>query len=120
MQLVCIVHSIYEAFERVPEVRSVFLDISKAFDKGWHRGLLASLSSFGFQGNLLDWFGSHLTNRQQRVIIDGVSSDWCKIEAGVPQGSVLGPLLFLIDINDLPSSVGSSCFLFTEDFFTEL
>ena len=96
---------------------SVFLDISKAFDKVWHRGILAKLGSLGVQGNLLDWFGSYLTNRRQRVIIVGVSSDWCKIEAGVPQGSVLEPLLFLIYINDLPSSVGSSCFYLADDCF---
>ena len=96
MQLFYIVHSICDASERGQEVRSVFLDIFKAFDKVWHRGLLAKLSALRVQGNLLDWFGSYLTNRQQRVIIDGVSSDWSKLEAGVPQGTVFRPLLLLI------------------------
>ena len=75
--------------------------------------LSLALSEF----RVIYWIGFYLTNRKQRVKIDGVSSDWCKIEAGVPQNSVLGPLLFLIYINDLPSSVGSSCFLFANDCF---
>ena len=77
------------------EVRMVFLDISKAFDKVWHKGLLYKLESLGVRDPLLKWIKSYLTGRKQRVIIDGQSSDWREIEAGVPQGSVLGPLLFL-------------------------
>ena len=77
------------------EVRMVFLDISKAFDKVWHKGLLYKLESLGVRDPVLKWIKSYLTGRKQRVIIDGQSSDWREIEAGVPQGSVLGPLLFL-------------------------
>ena len=73
----------------------VFLDISKAFDKVWQKGLLYKLESLGVRDPLLKWIKSYLTGRKQRVIIDGQSSDWREIEAGVPQGSVLGPLLFL-------------------------
>ncbi len=94
-QLILITHKIFEALERGKEVRMVFLDISKAFDKVWHRGLLLKLERLGVQDPLLKWFRSYLTGRKQRVIIDGQSSDWKQIEAGVPQGSVLGPLLFL-------------------------
>ena len=73
-----------------------FFDISKAFDKVWHKGLLHKLKLVGIRGALLDWFESYVSNRQQRVVLDGQSSDWRQIEAGVPQGSVLGPLLLLI------------------------
>ena len=94
-QLILITHKIYEALEQGKGVRMVFLDISKAFDKVWHRGLLLKLERLGVRDPLLKWFRSYLTGRKQQVIIDGQSSDWRQIEAGVPQSSVLGPLLFL-------------------------
>ena len=115
MQLVYIVNKIYQALEKGHEVRVVFLDISKAFDKVWHRGLLAKLKSIGINGSLLQWFESYLFERFQRVTIEGMSSDWASIEAGVPQGSVLGPLLFLVYINDIPDNTSSSCYLFADD-----
>ena len=71
----------------------VFCDISKAFDKVWHRGLLYKLMKIGIQGPLLQWIKNYLSNRQQRVIIRGQYSEYNLIKAGVPQGSVLGPLL---------------------------
>ena len=104
----------YEVLEEGSEMRAVFLDISKAFDRVWHRGLIAKLRSIGVEGNLLKWFISYLSCRKQRVIIEGVNSDWCNIEAGVPKGSVL---LFLIYINDLPTTITSNCFLFADDCF---
>ena len=88
MQLVYVVHESYEALEEGSEMRAVFLDISKAFDRVWHRGLIAKLRSIGVEGNLLNWFISYLSCRKQRVIIKEVHSDWRNIEAGVPQGSV--------------------------------
>ena len=117
MQLTYIVQKIYNDIEEGHEVRVLFLDISKAFDKVWHIGLLAKLKSVGIRGSLYNWFGSYLIDRYQRVTIQGVNSNWGKIEAGVPQGSVLGPLLFLIYINDLPQGISSDCFLFADDSF---
>ena len=108
-QLLSIVHSIYSDFDHNPslEVRGNFLDISKAFDKVWHDGLLYKLESFGISGNLLKLFHSYLNNRQQRVVFNSQYSKWAPILAGVPQGSILGPLLFLIYINDLPENLKS-------------
>jgi hypothetical protein len=109
-QLLLITHKIYED----KEVKMVFLDISKAFDKVWHRGLLLKLERLGVRDPLLKWFRSYLTGRKQRVIIDGQSSNWRQIEAGVPQGSVLGPLLFYIYI-DITTNLQSNYFLYADD-----
>ena len=69
----------------------IFFDISKAFDRVWHDGLLCKLNCIGIKGHLFDWFKSYLTNRKQRVVIQGSSSSFLDTQAGVPQGSVLGP-----------------------------
>ena len=114
-QLLAITTEIYEAFENYNEVRAVFLDISKAFDKVWHEGLIFKLKQNGISGNLLNLLSNYLLNRMQRVVINGVQSEWEAIFSGVPQGSVLGPLLFLIYINDLTDNINSKMKLFADD-----
>ena len=93
-QLLSIVHEIYQSFDDSHEVRGVFLDISKAFDKVWHEGLIYKLEQNGISGNLLLLLTDFLKNRKQRVVLNGQVSSWADILAGVPQGSILGPLFF--------------------------
>ena len=114
-QLVSMYHIFAEALDNKKDVRLVFCDVTAAFDRVWHTGLLHKLYNIGIRGNLLLWFEDYLSNRTQRVVLQGVSSSWGNINAGVPQGSVLGPLLFLIYINDLPKVVESSVRLFADD-----
>ena len=87
----------------------------KAFDKVWHEGLIFKLKSNGISGNLLKFFENYLLNRKQRVVLNGTTSDWKMVSAGVPQGSVLGPLLFLVYINDLTDNIRSQMRLFADD-----
>ena len=107
-QLISITSTVYESFEKYDETRAVFLDISKAFDKVWHEGIIHKLKCNGISGNLLQFFENYLLNRYQMVVLNGTESNWKKIHAGVPQGSVLGPSLFLVYINDLTDNLGSS------------
>ena len=114
-QLVDIVHHIQESLDTQNEFITIFFDIAKAFDRVWHRGLIFKLRTFGVAGNLLDWFEDYLTNRKQRVTIAGTHSEWRNVEAGVPQGSTLGPLLFLVYINDLSTVTTHPIRLFADD-----
>ena len=91
------------------------MDISEAFDKVWHEALIFKLKSNGISGNLLNFFESYLTNRYQRVILNGKESNWKILEPGVSQGSVLGPLLFLPYIYDPTDNISSDMRLFADD-----
>ena len=114
-QLAYLYHTFCEALDAGKEVRAVFCDISKAFDRVWHAGLIHKLEFAGVTEEALEWFRNYLSNRRQRVVLPGASSDWAYIRAGVPQGSILGPLLFLVYINDIVENIGSHIRLFADD-----
>ena len=96
-------------------VDTIYLDYSKAFDSVPHLGLLSKLQAYGIQGNLLKWIKNFLIGRQQKVILNGSSSKWINVTSGVPQGSVLGPLLFILYVNDITDGVQSTLEMFADD-----
>ena len=97
------------------EVRSIFLDIVKTFDKVWHDGIIFKLTQNGISGNLLKFLRDFLNERKQRVILNGQFSTWKNVSAGVLQGSILGPLLFLIYINDQTEGLSINAKFFADD-----
>ena len=116
-QLLSVFHEVNLNLDSSGQTDIIFLDFSKAFDSVPHNLLLHKLKSFGFHGKLLHWISSYLTNRSQRVVIEGESSAFLPVVSGVPQGSILGPLLFLLYINDISEnlSLGSKIALFADD-----
>jgi hypothetical protein len=114
-QLIHISHDIYTAFEKGQDVCLVSLDATSAFDRVWHSGLIHKLRQKGIMGPLLEFLQSYLTNRKQRVVLKGQCSDYVNISAGVPQGSILGPLLFLVYVDDIVKDIDSNIYLFADD-----
>ena len=97
------------------QVDVIILDFSKAFDVVSHRKLLAKLDHYGVRGNIHKWIASFLTNRSQRVLVKGTMSESAPVESGVPQGTCLGPILFLCFINDIADGISSFIRLFADD-----
>ena len=114
-QLLSITHEIYQFLDQGYEEGGVFLDISKASAKVWHKELLYKLEQNGIKGLLLNILKDFLKSRKQRVVLNGQHSSWSDVLAGVPQGSILGPLLFLIYINDLSDGLNCNPKLFADD-----
>ena len=114
-QLLTTTFNLFNSFEREKQTDVAILDFSKAFDTVQHKKLLHKLSLCGITGPLHAWLSNFLTQRSMRVVIEGACSESTTLDSGVPQGSVLGPILFLCHINDLPSSVSSQVRLFVDD-----
>ena len=106
---------IARAFNRSGATRAVALDISKAFDRVWHAGLLHKVKSYGISGQIFRLISSFLSNRRLRVVLDGNSSQEYPVNAGVPEGSILGPPLFLLYINGLPDDVICDIAIYADD-----
>ena len=102
-------------FQNQSGFKPVFLDISKAFDNVWYQGVILKLKQNGISENLLKIIEDFLSNRYQRVVLNGQSSGWAEVNVGVHQGSILGPLLFLIYINDLSTGLSSNPKLLADD-----
>ena len=113
--LTVVYNKIARAFNRSGATRAVALDISKAFDRVWHAGLLHKLKSYEISGQIFGLISSFLSNRQLRVVLDGKSSQEYPVNAGVPQGSILDLTLFLLYINDLPDDVICNIAIYADD-----
>ena len=116
-QLLSISHEIYKSFDckPPPDVRDTFLDISKTFDKVWFEVLIFKLQTYGINGKLLNLMQDYWRSRQQRFVLNGQTSSLKKVLACVPQGCVLGSILFLIYVNDIPEGIKSICNIFVDD-----
>ena len=114
-QLTSIYHDLCTSFDQGITTQSNFFDISKAFDRVWHKELLKKIEAVGIRGNLALWFQNYLQNHKQAVVIKGKKSEHKTVPSGVPHGSVLGPLLFLIYINDITKNIESVIKLFADD-----
>jgi len=116
-QLIVTVQDLAKGLDDRSQIDAVLLDFSEAFDKVLHQRLLCKLNHYGVRGQVLNWITSFLAGRSQSVAYEDSASTAKRVISGVPQGTVLGPLLFLVYISDLPSRVQSTSKLFADDCF---
>ena len=114
-QMMEVIEDWSSAMEDDDPVDVVYLDFAKAFDSVPHQRLIHKLHSYGIRGKLLDWIKAFLFHRRQRVVVQGSKSSWTSVTSGIPQGSVLGPVLFMIFVNDMPPEVSNCIKLFADD-----
>ena len=114
-QLLCVMEQFTKLMDTGKTIDVVYLDFKKAFDSVPHERLLLKLSAYGLDGKVLQWIRSFLSDRTQRVRVGTSYSEQAEVTSGIPQGSILGPVLFTIFINDLPDVVNSQCKIFADD-----
>ena len=114
-QLATVINDWVKILDNKGQVNAFILDFEKAFDTPPHELLKSKLFSYGIGGKTLKWKNAFLCHRQQRVVVNGVKSDWAPVVSGVPQGTVLGPLLFSLHINDITADIESEIRLFADD-----
>ena len=101
------------AYSYIPDI--AYMDFQKAFDSVPHQRLISKLSSYGISGDLLTWLEAFLSHRRQRIAVNNATSVWAPVTSGIPQGTVLGPILFVIFVNDLPNNLTSETLMFADD-----